>query len=178
MAKRKMNQDFMKNLLLGIIIILALHILQTLVYKFIGYDLWDILKVKKEEFFILKYSTNQLIEEKKKLMRDYKQIEIEINYLKTEIDDLSDERRSILIQEINYNNKKGLSLINNKLIEKIKQLKEKQIQKSRIEKRIGYIKNIQKKRYYSNNKKKLQQLSISPKDHCNKCLNYIESNLS
>ena len=50
MAKNKMNQDFMKNLLLGIIIIVALHILQTLFYKFIGYDLWDILKVKKEKF--------------------------------------------------------------------------------------------------------------------------------
>ena len=50
MAKSKMNKDFMKKLLFGIIIIAALHILQTLVYKFIGFDLWDILKDKKEGF--------------------------------------------------------------------------------------------------------------------------------
>ena len=50
MAKSKMNKDFMKKLLFGIIIIVALHILQTLFYKFIGFDLWDILKVKKEGF--------------------------------------------------------------------------------------------------------------------------------
>ena len=50
MAKSKIKKDLIKNVVLAIIIVGILYFLQTLVYKFIGFDLWDILKVKKEEF--------------------------------------------------------------------------------------------------------------------------------
>ena len=48
MAKRKMNQDLMKSILLGIIIIGILHILILLFYKFIGFNLWNIFKIGNE----------------------------------------------------------------------------------------------------------------------------------
>ena len=66
MAKRKMNKDLIKNILLGISIILALYILQGLVYKFIGFDLWDILKVKKEEFKGLTTNTRKTTKPKRR----------------------------------------------------------------------------------------------------------------
>ena len=152
-----MNKDLIKNVVLAIIIVGTLYFLQTLVYKFIGFDLWDILKVKKEEF-----------KDKKSMIK--KNIEIS-----------NRKKFERMMKTLRANKKKyEKKYQQNQQPQQTQQTQQQQPQQKLQQLSISPKEPLRKtyQQTQQQPQQKLQQLSISPKDHCNKCLNYIESNLS